>query len=85
MEGLGFHGWTDSEILDAQNIHQHSSETKSWNINGRIKNHTVKVISVSIICSRIPSDSIIQTDKTTNSVEDYLFCFKSYTNLRFKI
>ena len=49
MEGLGFHGWTDSEILDAQNIHQHSFETNSWNINGRIENHTVKVILVSIM------------------------------------
>ncbi len=49
MEGVDFHGWTDSEILNAQNMYQDSFETNSWNVTGCIEKYPVKVTSISIM------------------------------------
>ena len=49
MEGGDFHGWTDSEILNAQNMYQHLVETNSWDVNGCIEKCPVKVTSISIM------------------------------------
>jgi hypothetical protein len=42
MEGADFHGWTDSEILNAQKMNQHSLDTNSCNIDGYIEKYPAK-------------------------------------------
>ena len=53
MEGPDFHGWTDSEILDAKNFYQHLVETNSWDVSGRIEKYPVEVMSISIMHSTL--------------------------------
>ena len=43
MEEVDFHGWTDSEVLNAQNMYQHLFELHSWNPNEGREKSPVKV------------------------------------------